>query len=51
METSLEGLRKELAQEKERCKKLQEDLKSLGEKETKLARNLTTVSAARGVLN
>lgn len=43
METSLADLKKELAQEKEKCNKLQEDLKSVGDKETKLARTLTTV--------
>lgn len=43
METSLENLRKELAQEKERSKKLQDDVNGLSDKETKLNRTLTTV--------
>ncbi|XP_014208192.1 GRIP and coiled-coil domain-containing protein 2 isoform X1 [Copidosoma floridanum] len=47
IETDLTDLKKELAQEKERCKKLQEDLKSVGDKETKLARTLTTVETAK----
>ena len=44
METVLADIKKELNQEKERSKKLQDDLSSLGEKETRLARSLTTVS-------
>lgn len=44
METILADLKKELQQEKDRCKKLHDDLVTVGEKETRLARTLTTVS-------
>ncbi|XP_058803627.1 trichohyalin isoform X3 [Phymastichus coffea] len=47
METTLENLRKELAQERERAKKLQDDVNALNDKETKLNRTLTAVETAK----
>ncbi|KAJ8684430.1 hypothetical protein QAD02_020222 [Eretmocerus hayati] len=47
METSLAEMRKELAQERERSKRLQDELANLTEKETKLGRSLTTVETAK----
>lgn len=44
METVLSDLRKELAQERERNKKLQEDLASFTEKETRISKALASVS-------
>ena len=43
METVLSDLRKELAQERERNKKLQEDLTSLTERETRISKALASV--------
>jgi hypothetical protein len=45
METVLSDLRKELSQERDRSKKLQDDFSSLAEKESKLNRSLTMVSS------
>ncbi|XP_033207690.1 golgin IMH1 isoform X2 [Belonocnema kinseyi] len=47
METVLSDLRKELAQEKERNKKLQEDLTSFTEKETRISKALASVEQTK----
>ena len=44
METVLNDLRKELAQEKEKNKKFQEDLTSFTEKEARIMKMLASVS-------
>ncbi|XP_016843513.1 myosin-7 isoform X2 [Nasonia vitripennis] len=47
MESVLADLKKELQQERDRCKKLHDDLVTIGEKETRLARTLTTTETAK----
>ncbi|XP_011496376.1 PREDICTED: protein MLP1 [Ceratosolen solmsi marchali] len=47
MEILIADLRKEVSQEKDRNKKLHDDLSTLSEKESKLARSLTTVETVK----
>ncbi|XP_066588703.1 myosin-2 heavy chain isoform X2 [Prorops nasuta] len=51
IESSLQDLKKELSQEREKCKKLQNDLSSHTARETKITETLTTVEQSKSQLD
>lgn len=44
LERTINDLKKELSQEREKCKKLQNDLSGYSERESKMTQSMTTVS-------
>lgn len=44
MEATINDLKEEVSQEQEKCKKLQDDLTSYTERETKMSQSITSVS-------
>ncbi|XP_015109480.1 putative uncharacterized protein MYH16 isoform X2 [Diachasma alloeum] len=48
IETTLNELKRELSAERDRCKKLQEELSMSSERESKMSKNLTSVEQAKG---
>lgn len=44
MEVTINDLKEEVSQEQEKCKKLQDDLTSYTERETKMSQSITSVS-------
>lgn len=44
METTISTLNEKLSQEEEKCKRLQDDLSSYTERESKLSQSMTSVS-------
>lgn len=47
METTISELNEKLSQEEEKCKRLQDDLSSYTERESKLSQSMTSVSITR----